>query len=153
MTAPSFEAWETHRYLKNRLDIVRARGVGLLDYTYAPRHPPSVPTMEDRQVGHLTSYCHQMSNCGLCILPTRFASVITGGLTNPRPWRGRCRAGYSNTGGPPLPRKRAPLQKKKDLRPIVFGTWEINFENSTTGIYKKMSVNGDQTLIICLKMM
>ena len=37
----------------------------------------------------------------------------TGGLTNPRPWRGRCRAGYSNTGGPPLPRKRAPLQKKK----------------------------------------
>ena len=37
----------------------------------------------------------------------------TGGLTNPRPWRGRCQAGYSNTGGPPLPRKRAPLQKKK----------------------------------------
>ena len=36
----------------------------------------------------------------------------TGGLTNPRPWRGRCRAGYSNVGGPPLPRKRAPLQKR-----------------------------------------
>ena len=35
----------------------------------------------------------------------------TGGLTNPCPWRGRCRPGYSNTGGPPLPRKRAPLQK------------------------------------------
>ena len=32
----------------------------------------------------------------------------TGGLTNPRPWRGRCQAGYSNTGGLPLPRKRAP---------------------------------------------
>ena len=29
----------------------------------------------------------------------------TGGLTNPRPWCGRCRAGYSNTGGPPLPRR------------------------------------------------
>ena len=39
----------------------------------------------------------------------------TGGLTNPRPGRGRCRAGYSNTGGPPLPRKRAPLQKKKSI--------------------------------------
>ena len=36
----------------------------------------------------------------------------TGGLTNSRPWRGRCRASFSNTGGPPLPRKRAPLQKK-----------------------------------------
>ena len=35
-----------------------------------------------------------------------------GGLTNPRPWRGRCRAGCSNTGGPPLPRKRAPFTKK-----------------------------------------
>ena len=35
----------------------------------------------------------------------------TGGLINPRPWRGRCRAGYSNTGGPPLPGKRAPGQK------------------------------------------
>ena len=35
----------------------------------------------------------------------------TGGLTNPRPWRRRCRAGYSNTGGPPLPRKREPLKK------------------------------------------
>ena len=31
-TAPSFEAWETHRYLKNRLGIVRARGGGLLDH-------------------------------------------------------------------------------------------------------------------------
>ena len=40
------------------------------------------------------------------------SGLITGGLTNPRPWRGRCRAGYANTGGPPLPRKRAPLQKK-----------------------------------------
>ena len=36
----------------------------------------------------------------------------TGGLTNPLPWRGRYQAGYSNTGGPPLPRKRAPLPKK-----------------------------------------
>ena len=36
----------------------------------------------------------------------------TGGLTNPRPWRRRCRAGYSNTGGPPLPQKRAPFPKK-----------------------------------------
>ena len=35
-----------------------------------------------------------------------------GGLKNPRPWRGRCRTGYSNTGGPPLPRKRAPFTKK-----------------------------------------
>ena len=33
----------------------------------------------------------------------------TGGLTNPRLW---CQAGNSNTGGPPLPRKRAPLTKK-----------------------------------------
>ena len=35
----------------------------------------------------------------------------TGGLTNPRPWRGRCRASCSNTGVPPLPRKRVPYQK------------------------------------------
>ena len=36
-TASSFEAWETHghRYLKNRLGIVRARGGGLLDHPYA----------------------------------------------------------------------------------------------------------------------
>ena len=27
---------------------------------------------------------------------------------------GRCRASYSNTGGPPLPRKRAPCQKNPD---------------------------------------
>ena len=31
-TAPSYEAWETHRYLKNRLSIVRARGGRLLDH-------------------------------------------------------------------------------------------------------------------------
>ena len=38
----------------------------------------------------------------------------TGGLTNPRPWHGRCRAGYSHTGGPLLPRtrKKALLFKK-----------------------------------------
>ena len=48
--------------------------------------------------------------CRLCV-------EHTGGLTNPRPWRGRCRAGYSNTGGPPLPRKRAPLQKNTYIAP------------------------------------
>ena len=67
-TAPSFEAWETHRYLKNRLGIVRARGGGLLDHPYAPCHPPSVPPTEEHLVGHLTNYCHQMSSCGLYIL-------------------------------------------------------------------------------------
>ena len=35
-TAPSYEAWETHWYLKNRLGIVCARGGGLLDHPYAP---------------------------------------------------------------------------------------------------------------------
>ena len=35
-----------------------------------------------------------------------------GGLMNPSPWHGRCRADYSNTCGPPLPQKRAPLQKR-----------------------------------------
>ena len=35
-----------------------------------------------------------------------------GGLINPRPWRGQYRAGFSNTGGSPKPRKRAPCQKK-----------------------------------------
>ena len=63
-TASSYEARETHRYLKNRLGIVRARGRGLLDH---PCHPPSVPSMEDHLVGHLTNYCHQMSSCGLYI--------------------------------------------------------------------------------------
>ena len=49
----------------------------------------------------------------------------TGGLTNPRPWRGRCQAGYSNTDRPPLPRKRATLTKnaaapKKALLSLKF---------------------------------
>ena len=34
-----------------------------------------------------------------------------GGLINPRPWRGQYRAGFSNTGGSPKPRKRAPCPK------------------------------------------
>ena len=67
-TAPSFEAWETHRYLKNQLGIVCARGGGLLDHPYAPCHPPSVPPTEEYLVGHLTNYCHQMSSWGLYIL-------------------------------------------------------------------------------------
>ena len=52
----------------------------------------------------------------------------TGGLTNPRPWCGRCRAGYSNTGGPPLPRKRALSSKKVHFSvdffhiPVVVGS-------------------------------
>ena len=35
-----------------------------------------------------------------------------GGLINPRPGRGQDRTGFSNTGGSPKPRKRAPCQKK-----------------------------------------
>ena len=42
-----------------------------------------------------------------------------GGLTNPRPWRGRCRAGYSATSGPPLPQKRAPFSKKSLLEELT----------------------------------
>ena len=34
-----------------------------------------------------------------------------GGLINPRPGRGQYRAGFSNTGGSPKPRKTAPCQK------------------------------------------
>ena len=34
-----------------------------------------------------------------------------GGLINPRPGRGQYRAGFSNTGGSPKHRKRAPCQK------------------------------------------
>ena len=45
-----------------------------------------------------------------------------GGLTNPRPRPGRCRAGYFNTGGPPLPRKRAPSQKR--TRPLTI-PWPV----------------------------
>ena len=36
--APSFEAWETHRYLRDRLGIVRARGGGLLDHPLCPTY-------------------------------------------------------------------------------------------------------------------
>ena len=60
--APSFEARETHRCLKNRLGIVRARSGGLLDHPYAHYHPPSVPPTEEHLVGHLTNYSHQMSS-------------------------------------------------------------------------------------------
>ena len=44
-----------------------------------------------------------------------------GGLTNPRPWRRSCRAGYSNTGGPPLPRKRAPLANFRTSKKTFLG--------------------------------
>ena len=37
----------------------------------------------------------------------------TGGLTNPRPWRGRCQASDPNTSGPPWPGKRAPSSRRK----------------------------------------
>ena len=42
-----------------------------------------------------------------------------GGLINPRPGRGQYRAGFSNTGGSPKPRKRAPCQKKNMAVVIV----------------------------------
>ena len=36
-----------------------------------------------------------------------------GWSNKPRPWRGQCRAGSSNTGGFPKPRKRAPCKKNR----------------------------------------
>ena len=66
--APSFEAWETHRYLESRLGIFRARGGGLLDHPCAPRHHPSVSPTEEHLVGHLTNYCHPMNNYAWYIL-------------------------------------------------------------------------------------
>ena len=65
-----------------------------------------------------------------------------GGLTNPCPWRGRCRAGYSNTGGPPLPQKRAPCQKKVvddvtggQVVPLIHGSAHITTHRETRSIH------------------
>ena len=79
---PSFKVWETHQCLKNRLGIVYARGEGLLDYPYAPCHPPSVHPTEEHLVGHLTNYCHQINSCGLYILFLSNDSVLS--LSYPR---------------------------------------------------------------------
>ena len=35
-----------------------------------------------------------------------------GGLTNPCPWRGQCRAGFSNTSGPPKSHSEGAASKK-----------------------------------------
>ena len=43
-----------------------------------------------------------------------------GGLINPRPGGGQYRAGFSNTGASPEPRKRAPCQKRKILDHLQF---------------------------------
>ena len=61
--------------------------------------------------GNQTGNCHFTNRGNYKILSDKCAPR-TGGLTNPRTWRGRFRAGSSNTGGPPLPRKRAPFTKK-----------------------------------------
>ena len=37
-----------------------------------------------------------------------------GGLINLRPWHGQYRAGFSNTGGSPKPRKKAPCPLKNN---------------------------------------
>ena len=66
--APSFEAREAHRCLKNRPGIFRARDKGLLDHPYVPRHPSSSPPTEEHQMGLLTNYYHQMKSCGQSIL-------------------------------------------------------------------------------------
>ena len=55
----------------------------------------------------------------------------TGGLTNPRIWRRRCRAGYSNTGGPPLPQKRAPFSKKARINQNKIHACISNISNIT----------------------
>ena len=65
----------------------------------------------------------------------------TGGVIYPRPWRRRCRASYSNTGGPPLPRKRGALSKKaKKLRltipKLFFFPWQTGNEFSTLTVPK-----------------
>ena len=64
----------------------------------------------------------------------------TGGLTNPCPWCGRCRAGYSNTGGPPLPRKRAPFQKKFlfSVRKTIFFFFSLQ-EAQSSGVISSFS--------------
>ena len=53
-----------------------------------------------------------------------------GGLINPRPGRGQYRAGFSNTGGSPKPRKRAPCQKKG----IFKGATAFQFRNISSHI-------------------
>ena len=51
----------------------------------------------------------------MCNIVPQKLILYTGCLINPRPWRGRCRAGSSNTGGPPLPRKRVPFTEKANI--------------------------------------
>ena len=57
-----------------------------------------------------TAHCYIFIN-------TEPTTNFMGGIINPRPWHGRCRAGYSNTGGPPLPKK-GRLVKKEPITSI-----------------------------------
>ena len=76
---------------------------------------------EKRKRNHLRfgiypfSFCHsdsQVYRRGIFFFILLTNEGPTGGLINPRPRRRQYRAGFSNTGGSPKPRKRAPCQKK-----------------------------------------
>ena len=54
-----------------------------------------------------------------------------GGLINPRPGRGKCRAGSSNTGGSPMPRKRAPNNNNKKKCPPPQSPESVSVTNLT----------------------
>ena len=59
-----------------------------------------------------------------------------GGLINPRPGRGQYRAGFSNTGGSPKPRKRAPCQKKNKKKNMdSFDGESKHIQKAETTIY------------------
>ena len=56
-----------------------------------------------------------------------------GGLINPRPGRGQYRAGFSNTGGSPKPRKEGAVSKK--------GNKASNTENNIAGTLMNVSMH------------
>ena len=90
--APSNEARETHRCLKNRLGIFRARDGGFLDHPCVPCRQPSHPLRRSirKATSRTIGYCLLMNNYALCILfPFHYiacrmwlVSVLMGGVGN-----------------------------------------------------------------------
>ena len=76
----------------------------------------------------------------------------TGGLTNPRPWRGRCQAGFSNTSGPPLPRKRAPYNNnnKKSRKMWILELHVVHGYCNTTSLPVKFLANPEYVYYLTL---
>ena len=114
-----------HRVVSDAFDYKPDKQENLLENLKLKTLDRKNMTTNSRSSRHIVRILEAKMYGWMCVCNK--VTPVTDGLTNPHPWRERCRAGYSNTDWSSLPQTRAPFWKRSPLTALPMERGRVNW--------------------------